>query len=390
MIMKKNIATELINIFKSSIRLEKLNLHEPCVEKSDLKNLKHCISLNHIAQGNFIKKFEEKISSFTKSKHVITTSSGTSALHISCLLLGVKKNDEVLVPSFTFVSTANAIKYCNAIPHFIDIEEKNFGVNISKLEIYLKKNTFIKNHLCINKKTGRVIKGIIPVHIFGHPMQIDELIILAKKFKLFVLEDAAESLGSKYKGKHTGTFGNIGVISFNGNKIITTGAGGAILTNKKKIAIRARHLIANAKLGGYGYIHDTLGYNYRMANINASIGLSQIKKINKFIRNKRKIFHFYKKAFEKSDFFDLIKEPDNCKSNYWLQTILVKKKYSSLVNSIVNKLNKKKIQIRPGWKLLSELKHLKNCPSMDLSISKKITKRIINIPSSSFLIKFFN
>ena len=388
--MKNNILNELINIFKKNIQFKSLNLHEPNLDKYDLSNLKKCISLNQIALGNFIKKFENKLSTITKSKYVITTNSGISALHISCLLLGTRKNDEVLVPSFTFVATANAVKYCGAIPHFIDIEEKNFGVNIPKLEKYLKKNTFIKGKYCINKNTGRTIKGIIPVHIFGHPIQMDKLMSLAKKFKLFVLEDSAESLGSKYKGKHTGTFGDIGILSFNGNKIITTGSGGAILTKNKRIAEQARHLISNAKLKGFGYVHDNLGYNYKMANINAAIGLSQINKIRNFLKNKRKIFFLYKKLFSNSNFFTLVEEPKNCNSNYWLQTILINEKYSKLTNFLIKKLNEKKIYVRPGWKLLPDLNHLKDCPSMNLSISRKITKRIINIPSSSFLIKLFN
>jgi len=387
--MNKNLSKELINIFKSNLDLKNPQLHEPTIEKDDLYNIKKCISKNHIAIGAFIKKFEKKISDLTKSKYVVATNSGTSALHISCLLLGVKENDEVLVPSFTFVATANAIKYCNAIPHFVDIEEKSFGINIVKLEHYLKKNTTIRNNICLNKKTKRIIRGIIPVHIFGHSTQIDKLLSLAKKFKLFVLEDAAESLGSTYKGKHTGTFGDIGVLSFNGNKIITTGAGGAIITNKKNISLKARHLIQNSKLKGYGYAHDDLGYNYRMPNINAAIGLSQIKKIKKLIKDKRKIFSLYKEAFASTNFFHLVEEPKYCKSNYWLQTILINKKYSSSLNSIIRTLNKKRIQVRPGWKLLSQLNHFKKSPSMDLSISKSITKRIINIPSSSFLLKFF-
>jgi len=387
--MKKKLLNELLNIFKKNIKFEHLNLHEPSVDKSDLYNLKKCIYSNQIALGNFVKKFEKKLSTITKSRYVITTNSGVSALHICCLLLGTKKNNEILVPSFTFVASANAVKYCGAVPHFVDIEENNFGINILKLEKYLKKNTVIKNKNCINKNTGRVIKGIIPVHIFGHPVQMDKLMVLAKKFKLFVLEDSAESLGSKYKGKHTGTFGDMGILSFNGNKIITTGSGGAILTKKKRTAEQARHLISNAKLKGFGHIHDDLGYNYRMANINAAIGLSQIKKIKKFLKNKRKIFLLYKKFFSKSSFFKIVEEPKSCTSNYWLQTILVNKKHSKSVNFLIKELNKKKIHARPGWKLLSELNHLKNCPSMDLSISKKITKRIINIPSSSFLINFF-
>jgi len=386
--MINNLLKELLYIFRENINLKILNLHEPSVYKSDLHYLKKCIYLNQIALGGYIKKFEKKLSSITKSKYVITTNSGISALHIACLLLGTKKNDEVLVPSFTFVATANAVKYCGAVPHFVDIEDKNFGINISKLEKYLEKNTFIKNKHCINKNTRRIIKGIIPVHIFGHPVQMDKLVILARKFKLFVLEDSAESLGSKYKGKHTGTFGDIGILSFNGNKIITTGSGGAILTKKKKLADQARHLISNSKVKGFGYLHDGLGYNYKMANINAAIGLSQINKIKKFLKNKRKIFYLYKKLFSKSNFFKLVEEPRNCNSNYWLQTILIKEKYSKSVNILIKKLNKKKINARPGWKLLPELNHLKKCPSMDLSISKKVTKRIINIPSSSFLINY--
>ncbi len=386
--MINNLLKELIYIFRENINLKILNLHEPSIYKNDLYYLKKCINLNQIALGGYIKKFEKKLSSITKSKYVITTNSGISALHIACLLLGTKKNDEVLVPSFTFVATANAVQYCGAVPHFVDIEDKNFGINIPKLEKYLEKNTIIKNKHCINKKTGRIIKGIIPVHIFGHPVQMDKLVILARKFKLFVLEDSAESLGSKYKGKHTGTFGDIGILSFNGNKIITTGSGGAILTKKKELADKARHLISNAKVKGFGYLHDGLGYNYKMANINAAIGLSQINKIKKFLKNKRKIFYLYKKLFSKSNFFKLIEEPKNCNSNYWLQTILIKEKYSKSVNVLIKKLNKKKINVRPGWKLLPTLNHLKKCPSMDLSISKKITKRIINIPSSSFLINY--
>ena len=386
--MINHLLKELVYIFRKNINLRRLNLHEPSIHKNDLYYLKKCIYLNQIALGGFIKKFEKKLSSITKSKYVITTNSGISALHIACLLLGTKKNDEVLVPSFTFVATANAVKYCGAVPHFIDIEDKNFGINIPKLEKYLEKNTFLKNKHCINKKTGRIIKGIIPVHIFGHPVQMDKLVILARKFKLFVLEDSAESLGSKYKGKHTGTFGDIGILSFNGNKIITTGSGGAILTKKKELADQARHLISNAKVKGFGYLHDGLGYNYKMANINAAIGLSQIIKIKKFLKNKRKIFHLYKKLFSKSKFFKLVEEPKNCNSNYWLQTILIKEKYSKSVNILIKKLNEKKINVRPGWKLLPELNHLKKCPSMDLSISKKVTKRIINIPSSSFLINY--
>ena len=384
--MKIDLSKKILNIFKRNLGVKKMHLHEPTVDKNDSIYLKKCIFRKEIAIGEFVKKFEKKISKLTKSKYVVTTNSGTSALHISCLLLGVKPNDEVLVPAFTFIATANVVKYCNAIPHFVDIEENHFGINIPKLEKYLKKNTFKKNNCCINKKTKRIIRGIIPVHIFGHPIKIDKLINVAKKYNLFVLEDAAESLGSTYKAKHTGTFGDIGVLSFNGNKIITTGAGGAIITNKKNYAKKARHLIANAKLKGYGYFHDQVGFNYRMPNLNAALGFSQINKIKKLLNDKRRLFSFYKKIFSKSNFFKLVQESKNCRSNFWLQTVIVNKNYSSFVNKIIKILHKNKIYARPGWELLSNLKFYKRCPKMNLSISKSITKRIINIPSSSFLV----
>ena len=362
-------------------------MHEPDLNKSDSVYLKDCINQNAVsAAGKFIQKFENKILNLTKAKYAISTNSGTSALHISCILMNVKENDEVLVPAFTFVATANAIKYCGAIPHFIDIEENHFGVNVNKLDNYLKEISIKKGNFCFNKKTGRKIKAIMPVHVFGHFMKINELIKLAKKYNLSIIEDAAEAIGSYYKNKHAGTFGHIGVLSFNGNKTITCGAGGVILTNNKKVAQKARHLIANAKIAHpYNYIHDEVGFNYRMANLNAALGYSQIKRIKKILKKKRKLFNFYKKAFEKNLYFKLINEPKNSKSNFWLQTILINEKYSNYTKKILKDLNDRKIYIRPGWELMNNLKYFKNCPKMNLSIAKKFCKRIINLPSSSFL-----
>ena len=389
--MKNIISQELIKLFKNKFKNNSLHLHEPDLNKSDLVYLKNCINGNNVSSvGIFVKKFENEIAKLTKAKHVITTNSGTSALHISCILMGIKENEEVLVPSFTFVGTANAIKYCGAVPHFVDIEDKHFGINVKKLSNYLQKITIKKKNICINKITGRKIKAIIPVHVFGHFIQIEELSVIAKKFNLEIIEDAAEAIGSYHNNKHAGTFGKIGVLSFNGNKTITCGAGGAILTNNKILAKKARHLVALAKVPhAYNYVHDQIGYNYRMPNINAALGYSQIKRINKILKNKRKLFLFYKKIFEKSPFFKLINEPKKTKSNFWLQTILINKKYSNLTKKIIKDLNNKKIYVRPGWELMPNLNHFKKCPKMDISISKKICKRIINIPSSSFLIKFF-
>ncbi len=384
------ISKKIVKIFKKKIKLNKVYLHEPDLNKSDTVYLKDCIKQNAVsAAGKFIQKFENKIVNLTKAKYAISTNSGTSALHISCILMNVKENDEVLVPAFTFVATANAIKYCGAIPHFIDIEESHFGVNVSKLNNYLKEISIKKGNFYFNKKTGRKIKAIIPVHVFGHFMKINELIKLAKKYNLSIIEDAAEAIGSYYKNKHAGTFGHIGALSFNGNKTITCGAGGAILTNNKKVAQKARHLIATAKVPHpYNYIHDEVGFNYRMANLNAALGYSQIKRIKQILKKKRKLFNFYNKIFKENSYFKLINEPKKSKSNFWLQTILIKEKYSKLTGEIIKDLNDKKIYVRPGWELMTNLKHFKDCPKMDLSISKKIYKRIINIPSSSFLERY--
>jgi len=388
--MKNNISQQLARILKKKIKLKSIYLHEPDLSKSDIVYLKDCIKGNTVSSvGTFIKKFENKISSLTKAKYVVATNSGTSALHISCILTNIQKNDEVLVPSFTFVGAVNAVKYCGGIPHFVDIEESHFGINVKKLTNYLKKIAIKKKNICINKLTGRRIKAIIPVHVFGHLMKINELTKLAKKYNLLIIEDAAEAIGSYYNKKHAGTFGNIGVLSFNGNKTITCGAGGAILTNNKSIAQKARHLISTAKIAHpYKYIHDQVGFNYRMSNLNAALGYSQIKKIGKILKKKRKLFYFYNKIFKGNTYFKLINEPKKSKSNFWLQTILINEKYSNYVQKIIEDLNEQNIYVRPGWELMTNLNYLKNCPKMDISIAEKVCKRIINIPSSSFLINY--
>ena len=386
--MKNKISQQLVTIFKKKIKFKSIYLHEPDLSISDITYLKDCIKNNVVSSaGAFIKKFENKISNLTKAKYVVATNSGTSALHISCILMNIEKNDEVIVPSFTFVGTANAVKYCGGIPHFVDIEESHFGINVKKLADHLKKIVIKKKNICINKLTGRRIKAIIPVHVFGHFMKINELTKLAKKYNLLIIEDAAEALGSYYNKKHAGTFGNIGVLSFNGNKTITCGTGGAILTDNKNIAQKARHLISTAKIAHpYKYIHDQVGFNYRMANLNAALGCSQIKKIRKILTKKRKLFLFYKKIFKGNAYFKLINEPKKSKSNFWLQTILINEKYSNYVQKIIEDLNEQKIYVRPGWELMTNLNYFKNCPKMDISIAEKVCKRIINIPSSSFLI----
>ena len=380
------IAKILLNSTKK-FKLNKLNIHEPDIYKSDLNLLKDCIYTKNVsALGHYSNKFEKELKKITKSKFVILTNSGTSALHISCVLSGINNKHEVLIPAFTFVASPNSVIYCNADPHFVEIEEKHFGIDFKKLRSYLKKIAIKKNKFWINKKTKKIIKAIMIVHPLGYPINYGELKKFIKEFNLIVIEDAADALGSYYKNKHVGTFGKFGVLSFNGNKIITSGTGGAILTQNRNLANEARKLVQTSKLKHkFRFIHDKLGFNYRLSNVHAALGLAQIKRFKKILKEKKKIFDFYDKNFKNNIFFDLLKESKDKQFNYWLQTILVKKKYSKQINLILNQMYKKGVYLRLGWDLMPNLKHLKKFPSMKIDVAKNVQKRIIHLPSSSFL-----
>ena len=385
----RQLVTAVIESIKKVVKKKKASsLHEPTLSKLEGIYLNECLKTNMLSTiGPFIRIFENKFKKITKSKHVIATINGTSALHIALKLIDLNKNDEVLIPSLNFVASTNAALYCGATPHFIDIEEKTLGVDIDKLYEYLNKNTKQVNKKCFNKKTKKIIKAIIPTHLYGHPINIKGLLKIAKKFNLKIIEDAAEGIGSLYFNKHVGTFGDIGVISFNGNKSITTGGGGAILTNNTKHAKSAKHLISVAKENRtYDLAHDEIGYNYKMTNLHAAVGCAQLKNIKKILSNKRKLYYAYEKAFKDVKGIRLFKEPKNTKSNYWLNTVLLNKADISLRNEILKKGKQNYIGLRPAWKLLPELNFLSLFPKMDISQSKKIFKKIINLPSSSNLI----
>ncbi len=383
----KIISNKIRESIKNVIYLEKAGLSEPNFDEQDISFLSKAISSSFVStSGKEINLFEEQVSKFTKSKYAVAVVNGTSALHLSLKILGTKINDEIIMPSMTFIATANAISYCNAIPHFVEIEPANLGIDPGKLEKYLQSTTKIKNGNCINIKTKRIIRGIVPVHMFGHPSKIEEIIKVAQKFNLFVLEDAAEALGSFYKGKHLGTFSNMGILSFNGNKIITTGGGGIILTNNKKLWKKAYHLSKTSKVNHqFEFIHDQIGYNYRMPNLNAALGLSQLKKLNKNIKKRRSLFKKYFKEFKNNNFADIYVEPKFSKSNYWLQTLLLNENSKNYKNLILEFLNKSGYSCRPAWSLIHKLKIYKNSPKMKLNITEDIYDKIINIPSSSFL-----
>ena len=376
-----------LTLKKKKLKKKYIPLHEPNISSLDEKEIIKSLKTGFVSTaGNDIVKFEKILKKVTKSKFVISTINGTSAIHVGLKILGVKSGDEVLIPSISFVAPANAVLYNQAIPHFIDSELKHFGADPEKLDKYLKKNTYIKNNLCINRKTKRIVRALVVVHVFGHPAQISKLVRVAKKYKIKVLEDAAEALGSLYKGKQVGTFGDIGILSFNGNKIITTGVGGAILTNNKKFAKLSRHVSSTSKIKHeWEFIHDKVGYNYRLANINASLGISQIKKLNTYISHKKKLFNKFSSFIKNSNEFYILDQPKNCRSNFWLHTLVLKKPTQLKKNNILRKFHNKKILARPVWKPLHKLKYLKKYPKMNLNNAEILENMIVNLPSSFYL-----
>jgi perosamine synthetase len=376
---------DIIKSITKVVGKRKHHLHEPFFFGNEIKYLKKTITTNLVSSvGPFVKKFEDQIIKFTKSKYAISVVNGTEALHLSLVACGVKNNDEVLVPTITFSGTVNAIVYSGAIPHFVDSEFETLGVDPLKLEKYLEKITIKKGKFYFNKNTKRKIKAIMPVHVFGNICKIDKILKIAKKYNLVVIEDAAEALGSFFRNKHAGTFGLVGCFSFNGNKIMTTGGGGAIITNNKILAKKIKHLSTTAKINHrWEYIHDAVGYNFRMPNLNAALGSAQIENLNKFLKSKKKLFQRYCKEFSKVKEIRLIKNPEFSKSNNWLNTIFIKNSSIKKRNKILSLAQKKQIFLRPVWKPLHQLKHFRSMPKMNLENAKKIYISCINLPSSS-------
>lgn len=379
-----NLVDDIVVALQSVTGTGPTALHEPSFEGNEWIYLKECLDSTYVSSvGKYVNRFEDELAEYTGAKHAISVVNGTAALHIALKLAGVKASDEVLIPALTFVATANAVKYCNATPHLVDSEENTLGIDTNKLLEYLKHNTFQKSEQCINKNTGNVIRALVPMHTFGHPSNIEDLLLISREFNIVLVEDAAESLGSFYKEKHTGTFGLLGTLSFNGNKTITTGGGGAILTDDYDLARRAKHLTTTAKMAhAWEFRHDEVGYNYRMPNINAALGCAQLEQLKEKLEAKRNLHNRYKKALLKVKGVKLFSEPENCRSNYWLQTILLDVSKSENRDAILEKTNRLGIMTRPAWVLMNELNQFKNSPSSDLSQSHSLSNRIINIPSS--------
>jgi len=359
-------------------------LHEPRFVGNEKKYLNECIDSTFVSSvGKFVDEFEEKIASYIGAKYAIATSNGTSALHISLLLADVERNDEVITQPLTFVATCNAISYCGAQPIFIDVDKDTMGLSPTALKDFFENNTTIKNQQCINNKTGKVIKACVPMHTFGHPCRIDEIKEICDKCHVFLIEDAAESVGSTYKGRHTGTFGQVGVMSFNGNKIITAGGGGCIVTNDKTLAKKAKHLTTTSKVPHkWNFNHDMVGYNYRMPNLNAALLVAQLENLDNFISSKRKLANVYE-AFFNSTNYVFVKEPIDSKSNYWLNSIILKNKQQR--DEFLDETNSSGIMTRPIWTLMNKLPMFGCAQCGDLKNSEWLEDRVANIPSSAIL-----
>ncbi len=360
-------------------------LHEPRFRGNEKKYLNECIDSTFVSSvGKFVDRFEEMTAEYTGAKYAVACVNGTAALHIALLLAGVEPDDEVITQPLTFISTANAITYAGAKPVFIDVDKETMGLSPKKLEKFLSETTYtVEDETGVysyNLITHKPIRACIPMHTFGYPCKIDEIKEICDKYNIILIEDAAESLGSYYKKKHTGTFGLIGILSFNGNKTITTGGGGMIITNNEELAKKAKHLTTQAKAPHkWEYVHDMIAYNYRLPNINAALGCAQMEQLPDFIKSKRKLAVQYSEFFKDTQ-IEFFKEPVNSLSNYWLNVVILQDKKER--DLFLKETNENGIMTRPVWQLMNKLDMFKNCQTDDLENALWFEERVVNIPSS--------
>lgn len=354
----------------------------PVFAGNEKKYLEECIDTTFVSSvGNFVDRFEKDMAEYASCEKAVVCVSGTNALHMSMMLVGVKRDDEVLTQALTFIATCNAISYIGAHPIFIDVDKSTMGLSPDALKEWLVKNAEVKNGQCYNKKTGRRVKACVPMHTFGHPVRIEEIVNLCKEYHIELVEDAAESIGSLYKGKHTGTSGKVGAISFNGNKTITTGGGGIMLFNDEELAAQAKHLTTQAKIPHrWEFRHDQVGYNYRMPNINAALGCAQLENLDKFIASKRQLALEYAEYFKNVDDIQFFTEAEGSFSNYWLQTVILKDKAAQ--QEFLQQTNDNGVMTRPIWELMNRLPMFEHCENDGLKNTIWFADRVVNIPSS--------
>ncbi len=364
-----------------------LALHEPLFGGNEWAYVKECIDTGWVSSvGKYVDEFERRLTEVTGSRHAVATVNGTAALHVALKLTGVQPGDEVLVPALSFVATANAVAHCGATPHFADSDEKTLGLDADALRDHLTSLADRSGGLARNKHTGRKLAAIVPMHAFGHPADIDGLLAVSADFGIPLVEDAAESLGSFYYGRHTGTFGLFGALSFNGNKIITTGGGGAILTQDAELARHARHITTTAKRPHrWEFFHDEVAWNYRLPNLNAALGCAQLERLDEFLDSKRALADRYRAAFADDPEMRFVDEPVNCRSNYWLSTILLCKPSATLRDRLLAVANDAGLMARPAWTLLNRLPMYAACPAAPLPVAGRLAEAIINLPSSPSL-----
>lgn len=357
-------------------------LHEPVFDGSEWRNVKDCLDTGWVSSvGSYVDRFERELGELVGG-YAVAVSNGTSALHASLLLAGVEPDDEVLVPALTFIATANAVSYCGAIPHFADSTDATLGMDPERLAVHLAGIAEVRGAECRNRRSGRRIKAVMPMHTFGHPVDLDALSEVAARFSLVLIEDAAESLGSRYKGRHTGPLGRLGALSFNGNKIITTGGGGAVITRDAALAARAKHLTTTARIPHrWSFIHDQVGYNYRMPNINAALGCAQLEALPELLRRKRELAARYAAAFAGADGARIFAEPAFATSNYWLNVLVLDEEAAHQRDEILEATNAAGFHTRPVWTPMHKLPMYEQCPRMELDMVESLERRVICLPS---------
>lgn len=349
---------------------------------NEKKYLNECIDTTFVSSvGKFVDRFEENMARYTGAKRAVVCVSGTNALHMALMLAGVERDDEVLTQALTFIATCNALSYIGAHPVFLDVDVTTMGLSPDAVKEWLAKNAEIRNNQCYNKRTGRRVKACVPMHTFGHPIRLDELVAVCEEYHIEIVEDAAESIGSLYKGKHTGTFGKIGALSFNGNKTITTGGGGMLLFNDEELGAYAKHLTTQAKIPHrWEFRHDQIGYNYRMPNINAALGCAQLEHIEEYVADKRATAAAYRDYFSRMDGIEFYVEPENTRSNYWLNAVLLPNREEQ--QAFLQYTNDNGVMTRPIWELMNRLPMFENCETDGLKNTQMFADRVVNIPSS--------
>lgn len=359
-------------------------LHAPEFAGREWEYVKDCLDTGWVSSvGNYVDRFESMLADFTGAKRVIATVNGTAALHVCLLLAGVEEGDEVVIPDLTFVATANAVAYCRATPVLADVEERTLGLAPAPLAAWLADNTHSENGNCIDRHTGRRIRAVVPMHTFGHPVDLDPLVELCDQYHLILIEDAAESLGSLYRGRHTGRFGRLAALSFNGNKTVTTGGGGAIMTDDEELGRLAKHLTTTARQPHrWEFFHDMTGYNYRLPNLNAALGCAQLERLPEFLRRKRALAQAYHRAFEGIPGAAIFREPEFARSNYWLNVLLLDEAQALHRNALLEVTNACGICTRPAWTLMHHLPMYAACPRLPTPVAESLACRLINLPSS--------